>query len=373
MPLSLRASGTDPGPRGLHSSHHPPSTRQVQSSPGQAHGQDRDAPIEIGLTPKPVRRQLFPSPDKVQIQSSPVQVAAANIETPLPRFLRRSPRLNKTKDVFAAPLEAAGVVELSADGKENTALNVGGSGGGDDLDEFLDEASANVEVPPSTPTPKRRSERLLLKTPSSKNVPREFGLDISPNIRQSPGFRTPQSKQHIQHPVAAALLGTARKDRSEMTPFTRSIHEALSDAPEFGIISPSQSAQAHRASRSSKKSTPNKDDAFHFPDLPSLKGSSPVSNSQLFNFNFSEISTEHLHTDFNDVFSTDVPMPSSPPPGFFNFINADVAEGGEIWGDLEITNHAPTTVAISTYPDPEAASLVPAPSYLLRRSPRKRN
>ncbi|KAI1608077.1 hypothetical protein EDD36DRAFT_104883 [Exophiala viscosa] len=356
MPYTFRASSADPGPRGLQARiHQRPPMRQVQSSPGLPKGSE-GAPVEIDLTPKPIRRQLFPSPDKPQVRSDPGPPTTASKHiTHLPAFVRRSPRLNKTRDVFSTQV---GAVAITADGKENLAPE--SVVVDDGLADLFDEGPNDVELPPMTPTPKRRSERLLLKTPS-KTPQRHFGVDLSPNVDLQPNLRTPRTRNG-QHPALAALLGTVHKDVVDMTPFTRSIHDALtSDAPFQMNIMDGEKMARHG---SSKKSTPQKAITFDFPDLPSLKGSSPLSHDHLVNFNFSELTTDHLNSDFADPFATNTTMPSSPPTDFFNFIDTNATSMSDMWDEMIDVDGG------HSYPEPEASQLTTtAPT--LRRSPRR--
>lgn len=353
MPREMRANSAEPTARGLRRAHHKHSQpeRRVQSSPGQTRGSEAE-PVEIDLTPKPVRRQLFPSANS-QVRSHSIVVQHATIAGPqLPSFVRRSPRLNKTKDVFQIP-GIAGAVAITADGKENMIAD--DMLLSDEMQELfrLPSDMPDDMQPPSTPTPKRRSDRLSAKTPQ-----RQFGLDISPNARRSPSIRTPKLKQH---PIAHALLGTIKKNVTDMTPFTRSIQEMLEGKYDETF------QLAPNSKKSSKKSTPNKNVDFDFPDLPSLKDSSPMAGDQMFAFNLSELTTEQLQTDIDNIFSTDAPVPSSPP-GFYNFVNADV----HLLDDWETAaTRDQGNQQESCYPDPEEMSLAPVAPPILRRSPRK--
>jgi hypothetical protein len=360
MPQNMRASSTEPVASGLARArpNHLPKTRQVQSSPG--HRGSEAEPIGVGLTPKLLRRQLFPSPSKVQIRSDPIGAPAGTRgPTDLPNFVRRSPRLNKTRDVFQIP-RVAGAVVLTAEGKENVMPEFDIEA---DLDAMIAETLDDQPLPPSTPTPNRRSERLFMKTPQ-----REFGLERSPNAQLSPTSRTPKPK-HGQHPMTAVLLGTAiaKKNPSELTPFSRLMHETLNGlheempdtAYDLGSITTSKG-------KGSKRSTPGRNLTFDFPDLPSLNDSSPMNPEKLLNVSFSELPTDILHTDMNDPFSTDAPMPSSPP-AYMNFLNLDGLTADDVgWGAIG----APQ-VTESVYPDPETLSKAPPPTQVLRRSPRK--
>jgi len=364
LPRSMRSASMDAGPR-LHrlGQYHNPPRRVIQSSPARSHGSSETEPIEIDLTPRPIRRQLFPSPqDNRQIRSDPLPVAASqHRDTHMPTLVRRSPRLNKTRDIFA--LGAAAVVEVTVDGKEN--INPAVAVGNDGLDDLFDDAG-DLPVMPATPTPKRRSERLLLKTPS-KTPQRHFGLEASSSGQAlshsqqqlTTSLRTPKAGN--RHPVASALLGSVKQDLADMTPFTRSIHEALSDARAMGIVLTSEAQRC-----TSRRPTPKTALTYDFPDLPSLNDS-PMSDPV--NFNFSDLPTDHLNTDLNDTFSTDAPMPSSPPQGLFEFVNA---HDDGVFGDYFNLNVREEDPHESHYPDPEEMSLVPAAGQTTRRSPRRR-
>lgn len=375
MPRSNRASSAEPGPRGLQNrARHRPAIRQVQSSPGHPQGSE-SMPIEIGFSPKPIRRQLFPSPDKVQVRSDPGQytttlAAAAQGHSMLPAFVRRSPRLNKTRDVFA-PVMSGVVVEVN--GKENMAPAVDSlpmaNTIDDGLDHLFEEGPVDLELPPMTPTPKRRSERILLKTPS-KTPSRQFGADLSPNADLHPVFRTPKARSNNQHALISVLLGTSHKDVSTMTPFSRSIHDAItSDAPHL-LNMPEDGLAPLR--RSSKKATPNKAINFDFPDLPSLKDSSPMSGNQLVDFNLSEMTTDQINSDFHDPFASHSTLPSSPPPGMFDFLDTQSEEMAAVWNELMEDEGDQQDSQESTKSSAEPVGARSA-SFQPRRSPRKQH
>lgn len=338
----MRASSADPPAQGLRrATKAAQQQRRVQSSPTRGGNSEAD-PIEVDLTPKPLRRQLFPSPDKVPgapgSGSGPSPPKSGGL---LPSFVRRSPRLTKTKDVFQIP-GVAGVVALTADGKENVLPELDMEHSFMSIDDLFNYDGTEQMLPPTTPM--RRSERLLSRTPQ-----RGFGAEVSSNVQRSPTFRTPKLKQ-AQHPITAALLGTAVKDMTNLTPFTRSIQEALN-----GPLTPAKD-------KSSRRSTPRKTVGFDFPDLPSLKGSSPSSNDAIFNINFSELPTD-IQTDMS-MFSTDAAMPSSPP-NFMHFIDSDGHgdQGIDDWNNGGVEHSEK-----SAYPDPSEMGL--APTGTPRRSPR---
>lgn len=330
-------------------------------------------PIEIGFSPKPVRRQLFPSPVKIQVRSDPgptvMSTASTSAESILPTFVRRSPRLNKTRDIFAPSAATTAVV---AGGKENAAPapeEIPVSQAPDDgLDHLFEEGPVDLELPPMTPTPKRRSERILLQTPS-KTPSRQFGAEMSPNVDPHPNFRTPKPRANNQHALLSVLLGTNHKDVSTMTPFSRSIHDAItSDAPILLGIPGDEPAPLRG---SAKKITPNKALHFDFPDLPSLKGSSPMSGNQLVDFNLSELTTDQLNSDFQDPFASHSTLPSSPPAGMFDFLESHGEDMAAVWGELMEDDEDQQDIHGSVYPDPTLITMKPpAPP---RRSPRKQH
>lgn len=364
MPQAYRANSVDPRPRGLPPTQNHAAARQVQSSPARGPGSE-GIPIEIDLTPKPVRRQLFPSPDNMRVCSDPgPHATSTTTKNSLPSFVRRSPRLNKTKDVFATPVAA---VEVTVDGKENVAPAP--TMEDDDLADLFEEGPADVELPPPmTPTPKRRSERILLKTPL-KTPQRQFGAQISGNTeKENPAsIRTPKNVQN-QHPALTALLGSVPKNILEMTPITRSIHDALtSDLPmETHFMKDDKVVP-----RNGRRETPKKSNGFDFPDLPSLKNSSPMAGDQLVNFGFSEMTTDQLTSDMIDPF-TNSAMPSSPPANLFKYLDAiEMDDNANVTWDSILNPNTTESMGHSTYPDPDSLAAVDIEAHALRRSPRR--
>ncbi len=362
MPHSFRVNSADRAPRGLPRTRHQLSGRQVQSSPTRHHGSEV-APIELDLTPKPVRRQLFPSPDKTRVCSDPGPLTESTTnECSLPAFVRRSPRLNKTRDVFVIPTAA---VEVMVHGKENVAptpVIVD-----DGLADLFEDGPAGVELPPPmTPTPKRRSERILLKTPS-KTPQRQFGAQLSPNVEQLHVFRTPKNKQD-RHPALAALLGSVQKNVLEMTPITRSIHDALTSDLPMDL----NFTEDHMMLRGGgRKETPGHSASFDFPDLPSLKNSSPFAGDQHLNFGFSELTTDQLTSDMIDPFANSA-MPSSPPGGLFEYLDSTQMDPSiSMMWDSMINANDGDSPGESAYPDPEGLDVADTTAHSLRRSPRR--
>lgn len=286
--------------------------RRVQSSP-ISRGTAAE-PIDIDLTPKPVRRVLFPSPSTMKVQEATAVLAEKTNEALLPSFVRRSPRINKTRDTFSgnyatSSIPVHGAVESG--GKENISPRLELNGENDDL--FGD---FETMPPPLTPTPKRRSERILLRTPG-RTPGQEGKVEILGGASSSPTAKT--SKRSTIDYASIFMDPAARElDPQQMTPFTRLIHAAT--------ITP-RSKNKLRTGFTPKKN--DKASEFDFPDLPSLNTSSPFSKPQEADI-FSELPTERLFSEFEDLPVTDRLMPSSPPvnhvngwDNFHDFMNVD--------------------------------------------------
>jgi hypothetical protein len=257
-------------------------------------------------------------------------------------IVRRSPRINKTKDVFQVP-GIAGAVALTIDGKENftpDSFMVDSFGSFEDffdmdMSQPVNEPSDALMLPPSTPH--RRSERLHSKTPQ-----RAFGDSVSPNAQRTPR-KTPKAKQ-AENDVIRSLFGSVANKLDNMTPISRSLHEAI-NAGNWN----EETLTPNKLRKQPMRNSPNKNVTFDFPDLPSLQGSSPSTRNDdpQFSVNFSELPTDILQTDVT-AFSTDAPMPSSPPAGFDTLdfgIHHD--SGLDDWTQLQ-EDHG----VKPTYPDP---------------------
>lgn len=353
MSRSIRANSAEPLAKGLRSAFSGYEThnlrRGVQSSPIRIQGSE-DEPIEVDLTPQPLRRQLFPSPDKLEVIAG-VSGGGGTIivATAMPSFVRRSPRFQKTKDMLLSFDDPDG-----AD-KENI---LGTCFSTDGLDNLFDADGGENELPPpTTPTPTRRSERILFKTPG-RTPGKRPGSELSPNIQR-------------RHPALTALLGTSKK-LSEMTPFSRQIAQAMSLEGEAHAKSSPMQPPAGRLLRTPKKTTPKHNEAFDFPDLPSLNGNSPMTADPMIQFIFSELTTDQLHSDFNEVLDTDMTFPSSPPPSFFQYSSYEDVDNA-MWSELAMMPAETGNAGHFEYPDPTDANLnEPLPSSMLRRSPRKK-
>jgi hypothetical protein len=360
-PMPKRATSAEPGADGTRAAlragvSNQTGQRAIQSSPARHHGSETE-PIELDLTPKPLRRQLFSPQNANSAKSAATAVSSSGSSKPLaslPNFVRRSPRLNKTKEV----LGLGGHIDVTSN-KENVTP---GRGLDDGLNDLFDDGEGGSQVPPMTPTPTRRSDRLLFKTPS-KTPSRTSGATLSPNVRVS-------AQKSLGHPAAAALLGTNKKVE-DMTPFSRQIHQILSDAHPHNSHSSPSGPFAAPARRTPKKTSPRSAADFDFPDLPSLNNSSPASQNPQINFNFSELTTEQIQTEFQDVSSSDRPMPSSPPQGFFGFIDTHDDGMNGLWSEMDFGNGHPF-LEEAQYPGSMASPKVTTVGAGSRRSPRNR-
>jgi hypothetical protein len=357
-PLPRRATSAEPGAESIGSGLragllNKTGQRAVQSSPARHHGSEAE-PIELDLTPKPLRRQLF-SPQNPNSAKSAATTSSSESSRPLaslPNFVRRSPRINKRKEGLG--------LEAHIDGTNNKENVTPGRGLDDGLNDLFDDGDDGVQLlPPTTPTPTRRSDRLLFKTPS-KTPTRIPGVTLSPNVHVS-------LRKSIRHPAAAALLGTSKKVE-DMTPFSKQIHQMLSDPHTHRLRSSPTGPISVPPRRTPRKASPRSTADFDFPDLPSLNNSSPIFQNQI-NFNFSELTTEQLHTDFQDGPSSDRPMPSSPPQGFFGFVDTHDDGMNGLWSEMDFGN-SHTFLEEMRYPDPIASPKVTTVGAGLRRSPR---
>jgi len=329
-------------------SHHPGAEmerRLFPSSPGRNEG-SHSHPAETDLTPKPLRRQLFPSPLKEHHPNTQAAAAKENFSKPLselPNFCRRSPRLNKSMDVLDMHLKT-----FDASEKEN---RVSASNDDDGLDDLFNDNADEFQHPPQTPSPSRRSDRLLLKTP---------GKTPSGGHPRTPGANKSSSAngvlQEVKTPKQDFIMGSNRTVE-EMTPFTRLIHNELIKNY------PKEKQPNMEAPTGIPEDAPTQQTDLDFPDLPDLGDISRdfgcTENMDLSGFG----------TNFTDMFRTDVQGTStSPPNGYYNYLNSDYlnpnsAGGQDQWNDAGGTNGETG----SHHNNP----LTPEGTSGLRRSPRK--
>ena len=260
--------------------------KAIRSSPHKFRGTEH-VPIDVeDLTPQPTRRVLFPSPTLSEDAKS----------------------------------KRNSVVEASSKGRNQNSGN---------LFEVLDNEQADKEnCPPAEDdgldhlfTEDHHVTRATTPTPTSSS-----GAHIFKTPKRTPN-RLPPTTGDFFSSAAKALLRAPTTPRrtpakdvqplGELTPFTAHLNQLLSDANN-GDGSPGSNG-------------------FDFPSLPSLHN---TPGRRTMDFDFSQF-------DSQDLLSTDVPMPSSPP-AWFGVYEDSIEEGaGSLWGDYGLPNSA------STPPDEE--------------------
>lgn len=307
-------SGRDPV-----SAHRPsagPETRAFQSSPGHS-AESQNHLAEVNLTPKPLRRQLFPSP----IHKTPATPKGASTQdkiakplSELPNFCRRSPRLTKSSDVLNT--------HLTTPERTNDENRASWSVRNDGLDDLFNDDEDGFQLPPQTPTPNRRSDRLLLKTPS--RVP--SGRNVkTPDSRTSSSNAHRALQQAAKTPKGDLIMGSNRSVE-EMTPCTRVIHEHLVAE---AAAKKSAAAAAAAAEEESSTKTPRypatQQSDLNFPDLACMDDMSPMTR-QLASLDRTDFFAD---MEFPDIFHTDVQgTTTSSPNGFYNFLNPEYLDPG---------------------------------------------
>ena len=259
--------------------------RAIQSSPARLVG-TQDVPIDVEqLTPKPTRRLLFPSP------------------RPTPEANESAPNLLSTANASnkASPHTQHATVSNNQDqnNKENRPPST------EDAIPTLENSLKRDEAlnpPPTTPTPTNTShDCVMFKTPKTNSTP----------------HRLPPTTGDFFSSTAKALLGHPRTPNrnarssssqplSEISPFTAHLNQLFSEA----------------------NGSPAAD--FDFPSLPSLHNT-PGRNFDGYSF---------TNLDSQDFFSTDAPMPSSPPVWFGVYEDPDEQEPNKFFGDDQAAGNA---------------------------------
>lgn len=259
--------------------------RAIKSSPHKFVGTEH-IPIEVeDLTPNPTRRILFPSPTGSQeARSKRDSITGSNTRD-------RAQHFGNSPDG-----------DTDQANKENCPPATEDDG----MDQFFEEdAYINAHnARATTPTTTSSSRVISFKTP-----------------KRSPG-RLPPTTGDFFSSAAKALLRppstpkrTPSKDTQplgEMTPFTAHLNQLLSD---------------------SNSGSPGSQ-GFDFPSLPSLHNT-PGRHIRPIDFDFSQF-------DSQDLLSTDVPMPSSPPAWFGVYEDPVENGAGSLWGDYQQSDHATT-------------------------------
>lgn len=254
--------------------------RAIKSSPHKFMG-TQHTPIEVhDLTPQPTRRILFPSPTQTQ---------EGNSKGPSPTGSER--QQSKRRALDEDPTDA----KAQADKENCPPTEDEEQEHGFEEDPFLNSHS-------KTPTPTSSKRMTVFKTPV-----------------RSPGRLAPTTGDFFSSAAKAMLCPpitpkrTPTKDTQplgELTPFTAHLNQLLSEA--------------NNGSPGSQ--------TFDFPSLPSLRNT-PGRATRAIDFDFSQF-------DSQDLVSTDVPMPSSPPAWFG--VYEDSIENGDVslWGDYQLPGSA---------------------------------
>ena len=256
--------------------------RAIRSSPHKFRG-TAQVPIDVEeLTPQPIRRVLFPSPtlsEEAKSNGDSVVNGSGKGRN------QESSKLLEVPDKYQADKE-----------------NCPPPNEDDGLDHLFTEDNHTTRA--TTPTPTSSSRAHTFKTPGK-----------SPN-------RLPPTTGDFFSSTAKALLRapatpkrTPSKDSQplgELTPFTAHLNQLLSDA---------NNGNGSPGSRS-----------LDFPSLPSLHN---TPGRRTMDFDFSQF-------DSQDLLSTDVPMPSSPPVWFGVYEDPIEHGAGSLWGDYTLPNSAST-------------------------------
>lgn len=172
----------------------------------------------------------------------------------------------------------------------------------DGLDHLFAEDHHDMDA--TTPTPTSSSRAQTFKTP-----------------KRSPNPLPPATGDFFSSAAKALLRAPATPKRTptkdiqplgELTPFTAHLNQLLSDA-------------------NNDNGSPGSN-GFDFPSLPSLHN---TPGRRTMDFDFSQF-------DSQDLLSTDVPMPSSPPAWFGVYEDPIEHGAGSLWGDYSLPNSAST-------------------------------
>lgn len=254
--------------------------REIQSSPARFVG-TAHVPIEIDdPTPKPTRRLLFPSP-----------IQASDQRQELVNGLKGGPK--KTEPSRSAVKPSRQVVENQGD-KENCPPSHEDNETFDDL--FEDKPGPMSR--PSTASPSSKPHSELFKTPKKLKTPDR-------NFPNSGDFFSSVAKA-LLHGITPKRTPT-KQPLCPISPFSQQLNQLMS-----GNISPSGNN-------------------FDFPPLPSLRNT-PRGRAQT-DFDFSQF-------DNQDLLSTDVIMPSSPPEWLLYEDPAEVANS--LWNRYQIPSSPDT-------------------------------
>ena len=282
--------------------------RAIRASPHKFVGSQK-SPIELGdLTPKPTRRVLFPSPsNSKEGQSKPKSlVDSANI----PIKLRNNSEQTRTSPSSHTRAQVARQLSV----ERNTVF-----------DDFLvTEQEFSARSKATTPSKAKPGQQNLLTTP--KSSPRRDVLPISGD------FFSSAAKALFRHKSFSPSKRTPNRSNTgsfgpleELSPFTANMNRLLSEP-----IQRQDKDTTMEDARDGPSSPDGSAHTFDFPSLPSLHntpGGRP--GTRTLEFDFSAF-------DSQDLISTDIPIPSSPPVWFGMYGNGDIEEedrvARELWG-----------------------------------------
>ena len=261
-----------------------------------------------------LRRAIRSSPARWGTQNSPIDLEEDELGATR-RVLFPSPRKDASPKVFG-DVATTNMVQIATEfhpsknhaaDKENLPPTVDEEDTDPELLRLLEEAMAR----PSTPVGKSPASNPF-KTPTRPTPHRPVTRSVSRSIRsaKSPGqLLLLHQDSPSRTPGTARRRGTPRHNASFESPFTATLNQLMSESNNH--LSPSR----------------NRDDFqldFSLPDLPAF-------NNNVGNTNF------QIQYDNEDFFSTDVPMPSSPPR-IFHMYEDPISMGNINWSN-GLNNH----------------------------------
>jgi hypothetical protein len=268
--------------------------RAIQSSPARWLG-SRQSPIELEEDLGSTRRLLFPSPHK---DASPqiLGEVVTNVMQPAVQF--RSPTRSKDQLVEVADKENCPPSPLFGDMD-------------DDIMKLFGEEISRPSCP-TTPTQKT-PQKNLFKTPTRPTPNhRPITRSVSRSAKSIRGSMMPQ-----RTPSSGARRRSPRNHEAVFeSPFTATLNKLISEAN-----------NNHHANQSPSR---NLDLGIEF-SLPDLGHSTTGMHSDAMTFQLPGFDPNH------DFFSTDVPMPSSPPK-MFNLYEDPIVSmmDSTMWSDFHM-------------------------------------
>lgn len=274
--------------------------KAIQSSPARLIG-TQSIPIDVEqLTPKPTRRVLFPTPPKHDITKA----------APLDRLAFAK----DSKLISSHSQDVSDQNDHDQNDKENHPPSLEQQDPA--LDNLFEEAEEHVPRP-TTPTPISSTHGSgSLKTPKNSITPHR----LPPTTGD---FFSSTAKAILQHPTTPrrSIRSSSSQPLGEVTPFTAHLNQLFSE----GIGSPSAN--------------------YDFPSLPSLHNTPGRTGNDYSFANF----------DSQDFFSTDAPMPSSPPGLFGVYEDPDEQDTNDLVIDYRVRGDEDMSKALKT---PKASSLL---------------